>query len=87
LPAKTPGRRTAPAEVIRIEESTDPKRRARLQALSRRPTASRRLRAHLTQIAELQKTRRAAESPTVDDPPTVKETESRDPIPVPATAH
>jgi hypothetical protein len=84
---KTAARRTAPLEVIRIEEATDPKRRARLQALSRRPTASRRLRAHLTQIAELQKYRQPVDTPTVDDPPTVKETGSRDADPVPMTAH
>lgn len=65
LLAKTVARGIAPPEVIRIEEATDPKRRARLQALSRRPTASSRLRTHLAQIAELQKFRQPSETPTV----------------------
>jgi len=70
--------------VIRIEEATDPKRRARLQALSRRPTASRRLRTHLAQIAELQKFRQPSDTPTVDDPQTVPVHEPLAPRPIPA---
>ena len=87
LTARTAARRTVPPEVIRIEEATDPRRRARLQALSRRPTASSRLRAHLAQIAELQKFRQPSEMPTVDDPPTVRDEEPRPTVSVPATAH
>lgn len=68
---RKPGRRSAPVEVIRIEEATDPKRRARLQALSRRPAASARLRAHLAQIADQQKYRQPERVPTADDLPTI----------------
>jgi hypothetical protein len=45
------------------------------------------LRAHLAQIAELQKFRQPSEMPTVDDPPTVRDEEPRPTVSVPATAH
>ena len=76
--------RTAPPEVIRIEEATDPKRRVRLQARSRRPIASPRLRLHLAQLAELQMYRQPSESPTVDDPQTVPVFEPLRPLPTTA---
>jgi hypothetical protein len=70
-PKITPTSRLAPPEVIQIEESSDPKRRARLRAVSRLPIASERLRRHLSLIAELQKYRVAPATASDIELPTI----------------
>jgi hypothetical protein len=63
----------APPAVVRIEEATDPKRRARVLAESRLRLGSGRLQADLFRIAwrRLRAARASAETVTDSDPPSL----------------
>jgi hypothetical protein len=64
--------RSAPSAVRRLEDATDPKGRTRLFSGCRSAAVSNRLRRHLAQLANLQRSRLADPgTPTLDDPVTI----------------